>query len=27
LFFRNSIDFWKEQWPYEFAYWQKMGWV
>ena len=27
LFFRNSVDFWKEQWPYEFAYWQKMGWV
>ena len=27
LFFRKSIDFWKEQWPYEFAYWQKMGWV
>ena len=27
LFFRESIDFWKEQWPYEFAYWQKMGWV
>ena len=27
LFFRQSIDFWKEQWPYEFAYWKKMGWV
>jgi hypothetical protein len=27
MFFRKRIDFWKEQWPYEFAYWQKKGWV
>ena len=27
MFFRKTIDFWKEQWPYEYAYWKKMGWL